>query len=73
MEIFQEEDYCADSKRKRGGGMQQKIPSKLSYQDRCFSSMANYCICSSAYPRFRTNRDESCFQMMSTVTGGQNL
>ena len=72
-EQFQEEAVSTESKQKRGGVTPQKIPSKLSYQDRFFSSMANYFIYSSAYPPFNTFRDESYLQMMSTVAGASNL
>ena len=65
---FQEEANM-QSKLKRGGGMQQKIPSKLSYHDRCFSSIANCFICSSSYSRLNTFRDESFLQIMSTIAG----
>ena len=68
-EQCQEEADCADFKRKRAGGLQQKMTSKLSYQDRCFSAMANYFICSSAHPQFRTFRDESHLKIMNTVAG----
>ena len=56
-EKCQEEAAFIDFKRKRVEGMQQKMPSKLSYQDRLFSAMANEFIYSSACPPFRTFRD----------------
>ena len=46
-----------------------KNPSKLSYQDRHFSSIANYFICSSSYPPFNKMWYESFLQMMSTISG----
>ena len=73
MEQHQVEATSAESKRKRGGGMQQKIPSKFSYQDMFFSSMANYFIYSSAYPPFNTFGDESYFQMMNAVAGDKDF
>ena len=56
------------SKRKRGG-TQQKLRSKLIYQHRCFSSMSHFFIGSSSYPPFDEFRDESFLQMMNSVSG----
>ena len=49
MEQHQVEAACVEPKREIGGGVQQKSPSKLNYQDRCFRSMNNYFIHSSSY------------------------
>ena len=69
MEKCQEESAFIDSKLKIVGGMQQKNPSKLSYQDRWFSAMANDFICSLAYPTFRNFRDIPFSQMMNDIAG----
>ena len=68
-EQCQEEISCAGSKRKRIGDVQQKMHSKLSYQDRCYSPMTNYFIFSLACPPFVTFRDDSYSQIMNTVAG----
>ena len=68
-----QEEVTLGSKRKRAGGMHQNIHSKLSYEDRCYSAMANYFICSSECLLFRTFRDDSCSQMMNTVAGANGF
>ena len=56
------------NERKRGG-VQQKLPSKLSCQDRHHSSMAYHLIFLSEYPPFNTFIDELFLKMMSAITG----
>ena len=67
-EYFKEElgAATAQSKRKRGG-MEQKIPSKLSHQCMCFSSMTRFFICLSFHSPFNALVDESFLQMIGTV------
>ena len=47
--------------------MQQKLPSTLSHQDRCFSSIARFFINLSSYAPFDAFRDDSLLQMMNAV------
>ena len=54
-------------KRKRGGGTQQKMDSKLSHQGKCYSAIAQCFIYSSSFPSFGMFRDEHYLQMMNTV------
>ena len=56
------------TKRERGTS-HQKLPSKLSYQEKFHSWMAHFFICSSSCPPFNAFRDEKKLQMMSDVSG----
>ena len=72
-ETCQEEEGVTSTTTKRKRGVQQKIASKLSYKDRCFSSQDHFFIHLLSYPTFRAFRDESFLQMMNTVAGGMNF
>ena len=50
-------------------GKQQKIDCKLSYQDECYSAMAQCFIFSPSFQSFRVFRDECYLQMMNTLAG----
>ena len=54
--------------RKRGVA-QQKPPSKLSHQDKCYSSMAHFFIHSSSFPPFNAFRHDTFLTMMNVVSG----
>ena len=72
-EMCQEEQSATSSATKYKRGLQQQIASKISCKDRCFSAQARFFIHSPSYPSFRTFRDKSFSQMMSTVSGGNEF
>ena len=55
------------------GAVQQKLPSRLSYQGTFFSSMAHLFICSSSHPPFNVFRDEIFLQMINYVAGEKDF
>ena len=57
-ETCQYEQGVTSSTTKRKRGVQQKIASKLSYEDRCFSAQDYFFIYSPSCPSFRTFVDE---------------
>ena len=64
-----QEEVALGSRRKSVGSMQLKMQSKLTYQDRCYSAIAQCFMFSPAHPLFRTFREDSHLQMMNTVDG----
>ena len=62
----QEEQGATSSATTRKRVAQQKIASKIKCEDRCFSAQAHFFIFSPYHLSFRTFRDESFLQMMST-------
>ena len=59
--------HYAQTKCKRGP-VQQKLPSKLSYQGKCYSFIAHFFIYSSSNSPFNAFRDEKFLQMMNSVS-----
>ena len=61
------------SKRKRGGGNQQKMNWTLSRQDECFSTMAQCFMHSPSFLSIRMLRDDYCVNAMKTVAGANEF
>ena len=69
-ENFQVELGAATVQTKRKRRLaQQKTPSKLSYQEKCHSSMAYFFIFSLSCPSFNAFRDDAFLQMMNAAAG----